>query len=104
MVWENQSVVIVNLSYKYEAECQKCYQYWPDKEFSVYNKYEVHLASEHVLNEDVVVRNFFLKNLDNDQTRTITQFQYLAWPELTLPNVKSLMDFRKYGLDYIGTG
>lgn len=91
MIWDNQTVVIVSLC----NDKEKCFQYWPDSAFKIYNKFEIHFASEHIWNEDFLVRNFFFKNIDTDQTRTITQFQFLNWEEKTLPSLKSFLDFRK---------
>lgn len=58
---------------------------------------KIHLVSEHVWCEDYLVRNFFLKNLETNQTRTITQFHFLTWPENGVPqNIKSILDFRRW--------
>lgn len=57
---------------------------------------KVHLVSEHVWCEDYLVRNFFLKNLETSQTRTVTQFHFLTWTESGNPqNVKTVLDFRR---------
>ncbi|CAF0948283.1 unnamed protein product [Brachionus calyciflorus] len=93
MLWDNQTVVIVNLSNKMDTD--KSYQYWPDKGSKIYNKYEIQLASEHIWNDDFLVRNFFFKNIETDKTRTVTQYQYLSWQEDQVPCVKSFLDFRR---------
>lgn len=59
-------------------------------------KFEVHLVSEHVSSNDYLVRNMCLVNRSTGETRTITQFHYLSWPENGVPaNVKSLLQFRR---------
>lgn len=96
MVWEQKSVVIVSLCRTVEYGSLKCNQYWPSNGYEVFDNFEIHLVSEHVWCEDYLVRNFFLKNLDNNQTRTITQFHFLTWPENATPqSIKSLLDFRR---------
>lgn len=96
MVWEQRSVLIVDLCRPVENGSLKCYQYWPSNGFEVYHKYEVHLVSEHVWCEDYLVRNFFIKNLETNQTRTVTQFNYLTWSENELPlSTKSILEFRR---------
>jgi receptor-type tyrosine-protein phosphatase N len=98
MVWEQGSVVIVSLCRTVEYGSLKCNQFWPANGFEVYDqKFEIHLVSEHVWCEDYLVRNFFLKNLETNQTRTVTQFHFLTWPENGVPqNIKSILDFRRY--------
>lgn len=60
------------------------------------NKFEVHLVSEHVSSSDYLVRNMYMINRSTGETRTITQFHYLAWPKSSVPeNVKSLLQFRR---------
>lgn len=59
-------------------------------------KLEVHLVSEHVSSGDYLVRNMYIINRTNGETKTITQFHYLAWPENGVPsNVKSFLHFRR---------
>lgn len=96
MVWEEESVVIVSLCRTIEYGSAKCHQFWPSNGSCVYDKFEIHLVSEHVWCEDYLVRNFFLKNLEQNQTRTVTQFHFLTWPENGVPqNIKSFLDFRR---------
>lgn len=59
-------------------------------------RFEVHLVSEHVSSSDYLVRNMYMINRSTGETRTITQFHYLAWPECGVPdNVKSFLQFRR---------
>lgn len=58
---------------------------------------QVHLVSEHIWCDDFIVRSFYLKNRVTTETRTITQFHFLAWPEGGIPPVaRSLLEFRRY--------
>uniref|UniRef100_A0A5S6QN52 Protein-tyrosine-phosphatase n=1 Tax=Trichuris muris TaxID=70415 RepID=A0A5S6QN52_TRIMR len=96
MIWEQSSLVIVNLTKLIENNEEKCFQYWPENRSEVYHAFEVHLVSEHIWCEDYLVRSFYLKNLTTQETRTVTQFHYLSWPEDGLPvNTKSLLEFRR---------
>lgn len=57
---------------------------------------QIHLVSEHIWSDDYLVRSFYLKNLQNGETRTITQFHYLSWKkDSTPPSAKSLLEFRR---------
>nr|XP_054766856.1 receptor-type tyrosine-protein phosphatase-like N [Lytechinus pictus] len=95
MVWEQGSVVIVNLTHMSETDINRC-RYWPDEGSALYHFYEVHLVSEHVWCEDYLVRSFYLKNLETQETRTVTQFHFLTWPETGVPpSPKSLLEFRR---------
>ena len=63
MVWEQGSVVIVNLCKLTENDVSR-HRYWPEEGSALYHIYEVHLVSEHVWCEDYLVRSFYLKNLE----------------------------------------
>lgn len=57
---------------------------------------QVHLVSEHIWCEDFLVRSFYLKNLQTNETRTVTQFHFLSWYDQGVPSsTRSLLDFRR---------
>lgn len=57
---------------------------------------QVHLISQHVWGADYMVRSLYLKNTETNETRTVTQFHYLAWSESSVPtSAKSLLEFRR---------
>ncbi|OQR79418.1 receptor-type tyrosine-protein phosphatase N2-like, partial [Tropilaelaps mercedesae] len=96
MVWEQGSVVIVTLTRLMENGVAMCHRYWPEEGSEVYSLYEVHLVSEHIWCDDYLVRSFYLKNLNTSETRTVTQFHFLSWPEAGVPpSAKALLDFRR---------
>lgn len=96
MVWEQGSVVIVMLCRLQENNGIACARYWPEEGSEVYHIYEVHLVSEHIWCEDYLVRSFYLKNLQTNESRTVTQFHFLSWPEFGYPAVaKTLLEFRR---------
>ena len=62
--------------------------------------FQVHLVSEHIWCDDYLVRSFYLKNLQTNETRTVTQFHFLTWVDLGVPSSsKALLDFRRYSID-----
>jgi protein tyrosine phosphatase len=96
MVWEQGSVVIVMLTKLTENGVAMCHRYWPEEGSDLYHTYEVHLVSEHIWCDDYLVRSFYLKNLQTNETRTVTQFHFLTWPDLGIPaSTKALLDFRR---------
>ncbi|XP_008161205.2 receptor-type tyrosine-protein phosphatase N2 isoform X2 [Chrysemys picta bellii] len=96
MVWENGCVVIVMLTPLTENGVKQCYHYWPDEGSNLYHIYEVNLVSEHIWCEDFLVRSFYLKNLQTNETRTVTQFHFLSWHDQKVPaSTRSLLDFRR---------
>ncbi|NWR55992.1 PTPR2 phosphatase, partial [Bucorvus abyssinicus] len=96
MVWENGCVVIVMLTPLAENRVKQCYHYWPDEGSNLYHIYEVNLVSEHIWCEDFLVRSFYLKNLQTNETRTVTQFHFLSWNDQRVPaSTRSLLDFRR---------
>ncbi|KAM4604706.1 receptor-type tyrosine-protein phosphatase N2-like [Polymixia lowei] len=96
MVWENGCVVIVMLTPLVESSVKQCYHYWPDEGSNLYHIYEVNLVSEHIWCDDFLVRSFYLKNMQTNETRTVTQFHFLTWLNHNVPeSSRSLLDFRR---------
>ncbi|XP_059482506.1 receptor-type tyrosine-protein phosphatase-like N isoform X2 [Neocloeon triangulifer] len=96
MVWEQGSVVMVMLTRLNENGAVMCHRYWPEEGSGLYHIYEVHLVSEHVWCDDYLVRSFYLKNVKTGETRTVTQFHFLSWPEGAVPHsIKALLEFRR---------
>lgn len=93
-IWQQGITLIVNLCDQQDA--LKYQHYWPDEGSKTYGIFEVHLVSEHIWSEDYLVRSFYLKNTQTSETRTVTQFHFMKWPENGIPsNVKSLLEFRR---------
>jgi len=79
-----------------QQDAQRYARYWPDEGARTFGIFEVHLVSEHIWSEDYMVRSFYLKNTETNETRTVTQFHYLVWPEDGTPaSFKSLLEFRR---------
>lgn len=96
MVWEQGSVVIVMLSRLSENGYQLVQRYWPEEGSEQYHIFEVHLVSEHVWCEDYLVRSLYLKNSQTGETRTVTQFHFLSWPDGTIPtSTRAILEFRR---------
>ncbi|XP_076156172.1 receptor-type tyrosine-protein phosphatase N2-like [Alosa pseudoharengus] len=95
MVWESGAVVIVMLTPLTEGGVKQCYHYWPDEGSNLYHIYEVNLVSEHVWCEDFLVRSFYLKNMQSNESRTVSQFHYHTWLPSNVPETQSLLDFRR---------
>ncbi|XP_076291389.1 tyrosine phosphatase IA-2 isoform X2 [Lasioglossum baleicum] len=96
LVWEQGSVVIVMLTRLTEDGVAMCHRYWPEEGSELYHIYEVHLVSEHFWCDDYLVRSFYLKNVRTGETRTVTQFHFLSWPENGVPySTKALLEFRR---------
>lgn len=97
MVWEQGISEIIMLSLNDNVDC---YQYWGSDGNGVYYHYQLHLVSEHANHPDYpeyTVRSFYLKNLQTYETRTVTQFHYVAWnmSSSTPRSTQSLLDFRR---------
>ncbi|XP_057179420.1 receptor-type tyrosine-protein phosphatase N2 isoform X1 [Triplophysa rosa] len=96
MVWESGCVVIVMLTPLAENGIKQCHQYWPDEGSDLYHIYEVNLVSEHIWCDDFLVRSFYLKNVQTNETRTVTQFHFLSWMDQNVPeSARTLLDFRR---------
>ncbi|XP_054651353.1 receptor-type tyrosine-protein phosphatase-like N isoform X3 [Dunckerocampus dactyliophorus] len=96
MVWESGCAVIVMMTALVEEGEKQCDRYWPDEGSSLYHIYEVNLVSEHIWCKDFLVRSFYLKNVQTQETRTLTQFHFLSWPAHSIPtSTRPLLDFRR---------
>ncbi|KAM9343493.1 protein tyrosine phosphatase receptor type Na [Pholidichthys leucotaenia] len=96
MVWENGCTVIVMMTALLEDGEKQCERYWPDEGSSLHHIYEVNLVSEHIWCKDFLVRSFYLKNVQTQETRTLTQFHLLSWPADGIPtSTRPLLDFRR---------
>ncbi|KAI1899120.1 hypothetical protein AGOR_G00058270 [Albula goreensis] len=96
MVWESGCTVIVMMTALVEDGQKQCDRYWPDEGSSLYHIYEVNLVSEHIWCNDFLVRSFYLKNVQTQETRTLTQFHFLSWPAHGIPtSTRPLLDFRR---------
>lgn len=96
LIWEQGAVVIVMLTRLTEGGAAMCHRYWPEEGSEIYHIYEVHLVSEHIWCDDYLVRSFYLKNVRTGETRTVTQFHFLSWPESGVPaSTKALLEFRR---------
>merc|ERR1711970_1571738 len=96
MVWEQGSVVLVMLSRLSENGYQLAHRYWPEEGSEQYHIFEVHLVSEHVWCDDYLVRSLYLKNSQTGETRTVTQFHFLSWPDGSIPtSTKAILEFRR---------
>lgn len=92
-VWQQGVNLIVNLSTLEESRGEA---YWPEKGSECHGEFEIHLVSEHIWSDDYLVRSFYLKNIKDGQTRTITQFHYVSWKANDAPSTpKSLLEFRR---------
>ncbi|VBB32108.1 unnamed protein product [Acanthocheilonema viteae] len=96
MIWEQVTVLIVNLTNNDDEQEERCLKYWPESGSQIHGSFEIHLVSEHIWSKDYLVRSFYLKNLRTNETRTVTQFHFLTWPKGGVPpNTKALLDFRR---------
>uniref|UniRef100_A0A6G1S974 protein-tyrosine-phosphatase n=1 Tax=Aceria tosichella TaxID=561515 RepID=A0A6G1S974_9ACAR len=90
MVWEQKSTVIVMLNKCVEAEnFVKCEQYWPETLDSKMRMPDVKLTVTLIKVDETKhfsIRTMLLEDDESHKTRTISQFQYKAWPDHDQPD------------------
>ncbi|KAL5110441.1 Receptor-type tyrosine-protein phosphatase-like N [Taenia crassiceps] len=112
MVWEQFAVVIVclepesaltqviedffNITEQGDDDVISQARYWPPEGSMTFGKFEVRLVSEHRQCSDYITRSFYLKERESGETRTVTQFHFLSWPEETPSSeLRTLLEFRR---------
>jgi tyrosine-protein phosphatase non-receptor type 11 len=111
MVWQEESQIILMITHEEEKGRPKCARYWPDPlDFpgngngdltqcsQVYATIKVKLIGITRVNNDYVLREFLVSDNNNNieltSTRTVYQFQYLAWSDHGVPeNQSNTLDF-----------
>jgi len=85
MLWETETFGIVMLTRNEEGGRPKCHQYWPDSDKQTYGCFTVTNVEE-IDNKkhSFLVRRFVVEKAG--ETREITQYHYLAWPDHGVPD------------------
>ncbi|XP_078387838.1 receptor-type tyrosine-protein phosphatase H-like [Cetorhinus maximus] len=96
MIWEQRSKVIVMLTNCVEVTRVKCEHYWPlDYTPCTYGDITVTVTSETIQSE-WTVRKFSIKKDGSSEKRSISHFQFTAWPDHGVPNnTEKLIAFHK---------
>ncbi|XP_063115005.1 tyrosine-protein phosphatase non-receptor type 4 isoform X4 [Cavia porcellus] len=94
MTWEQGSSMVVMLTTQVERGRVKCHQYWPEPTgSSSYGCYQVTCHSEEG-NSAYIFRKMTLFNQEKNESRQLTQIQYIAWPDHGVPDDSSdFLDF-----------
>ncbi|XP_053453512.1 tyrosine-protein phosphatase non-receptor type 4 isoform X3 [Nycticebus coucang] len=97
MTWEQGSSMVVMLTTQVERGRVKCHQYWPEPTgSSSYGCYQVTCHSEEG-NTAYIFRKMTLFNQEKNESRQVTQIQYIAWPDHGVPDDSSdFLDFVCY--------
>ncbi|XP_019524250.1 PREDICTED: tyrosine-protein phosphatase non-receptor type 4 [Hipposideros armiger] len=94
MTWEQGSSMVVMLTTQVERGRVKCHQYWPEPTgSSSYGCYQVTCHSEEG-NTAYIFRKITLFNQEKNESRQLTQIQYIAWPDHGVPDDSS--DFLEF--------
>uniref|UniRef100_A0AAR2KED5 Protein-tyrosine-phosphatase n=1 Tax=Pygocentrus nattereri TaxID=42514 RepID=A0AAR2KED5_PYGNA len=86
MIWEQGSSMVVMLTTQVERGRVKCHQYWPNPSGSAtYGGFQVSCQTEEG-NSAFLVRDMTLTHTETEESRELTQIQYLAWPDHGVPD------------------
>ncbi|KAK3566217.1 hypothetical protein QTP86_029348, partial [Hemibagrus guttatus] len=86
MIWQYDIRVIIMACKEIELGKKKCEVYWsPLNDSSTCGPFIVSTVEESPTNEEVIVRTLAVKHCD--ETRTVSHFQYTAWPDHGIPDV-----------------
>nr|XP_056720744.1 tyrosine-protein phosphatase non-receptor type 18 [Euleptes europaea] len=85
MVWQYRVKVIVMACREVEMGKKKCERYWPLADETLhFGPFSIAQAKEQELNPDVILR--MLTVTFQKEERTISHFQYVAWPDRGIPD------------------
>ena len=85
MVWQANSRVIVMITNEVERGRNKCARYWPNpEEPTEQGKVRLVNAGE-TFNPNYILRQFLVTNKETQETRTIYQYHFKAWPDHGVP-------------------
>lgn len=83
MIWEQNSPIIVMLCQLAGGDGrEKCCQYWPSERSQRYQNFLVEPMVEYNM-PSFVLREFRITDTQDGQSRTLRQFQFSDWPEMS---------------------
>uniref|UniRef100_A0AAY5ELR3 Tyrosine-protein phosphatase n=1 Tax=Electrophorus electricus TaxID=8005 RepID=A0AAY5ELR3_ELEEL len=86
MTWEQGSSMVVMLTTQVERGRVKCHQYWPNSSGTdTYGGFQVSCQTEEGTSA-FLVRDMTLTHTETEESRGLTQIQYLAWPDHGVPD------------------
>ncbi|XP_050675740.1 tyrosine-protein phosphatase non-receptor type 4 isoform X2 [Leptidea sinapis] len=96
MVWESESSLIVMLTVLAERGRAKCHQYWPKVGASLKATTCLSVQTSCEQNLGHYVRREMVMKDSNGASRSVTQLQYIAWPDHGVPeDSTAFIDFTK---------
>uniref|UniRef100_A0A8L0DR07 protein-tyrosine-phosphatase n=1 Tax=Oncorhynchus mykiss TaxID=8022 RepID=A0A8L0DR07_ONCMY len=86
MTWEQGSNMVVMLTTQVERGRVKCHQYWPNSgAIATHGDFQVSCVTEEGKSA-FLVREITLTHLESEESRPLTQIQYMAWPDHGVPD------------------
>ncbi|XP_052695401.1 receptor-type tyrosine-protein phosphatase epsilon-like [Crassostrea angulata] len=97
MVWQEHVEQIVMLTNLMEGPKSKCFQYWPDlEETMVCDMFTLHTDTERHYACYSIRKLRLTYNEEQNESRTITQYHYTAWPDHGTPDPLCLLMFHNH--------
>ncbi|ELU07177.1 hypothetical protein CAPTEDRAFT_228741 [Capitella teleta] len=98
MVWEQMVLVVVMTTRTVERQRIKCGQYWPqggeEESMQQFGKEFVVINTGVERKNEYIVSTLLLQNLKTEESRQISHFQYVGWPDYDVPSpASSFLDF-----------
>ncbi|XP_071501787.1 uncharacterized protein [Diadema antillarum] len=94
MIWQENVETIVMVTNLSEDGKDQCEQYWPMESLSInIGKFSIFSYKEHTYS-DRAIRELVVKQGRDGEKRAVTQFHYLSWPDIGVPEYyTTLLDF-----------
>ncbi|XP_070193546.1 receptor-type tyrosine-protein phosphatase mu-like isoform X1 [Littorina saxatilis] len=97
MIWQEQITHVVMLTNIKERGKPKCELYWPEEEGGVDTFGPVTVTTTHVqCRDDFYIRTFNVQRAGSEESREVTQYHYVSWPDHGVPTTTSLVTFWRY--------
>ncbi|XP_067673179.1 receptor-type tyrosine-protein phosphatase epsilon-like [Haliotis asinina] len=95
MVWQQRVSKVAMVTQLKEMQRVKCEQYWPEKN-KIKKCGDLTIGLETTMTRtDYTIRKLTVNNARESETRRVTHFQFLTWPDHGVPSAPALVSFWK---------
>nr|XP_034322449.1 receptor-type tyrosine-protein phosphatase epsilon [Crassostrea gigas] len=96
MIWQENVVQVIMLTNLKEGTRKKCARYWPDLNADKDCAFFIINTLKEKQYANYVIRKILMTDKKENETRTITQYHYITWPDHGVPDPLCLLLFHNH--------